>query len=62
MFRLLHGHVHNDQETSNMLKEFTFYAIPALNIDGVKDVSNAWTKFGVFPMHRKNNNNTYAGK
>jgi hypothetical protein len=45
-----------------MLKEFTFYFIPAINIDGVKEVSNAWTKFGTFPMHRKNNNNSYANK
>lgn len=62
MFRLLHGHVHNDEEVKNMLKEFTFYAIPALNIDGIKDATNYWSKFGTFPMHRKNNNNTYASK
>jgi len=62
MFRLLHGHVHNDEEVKNMLKEFTFYAIPALNVDGVKEVSNAWTKFGYFPMHRKNNNDTYGNQ
>ena len=45
-----------------MLKEFTFYGIPAVNIDGIKDITNAWSKFGVWPMHRKNNNNSYATK
>jgi murein tripeptide amidase MpaA len=62
MFRLLHGHMHDNQEIKNMLKEFTFYAMPALNVDGVKDVSNAWTKFGTFSQHRKNANNSYASQ
>lgn len=63
IFRLLHGYVNDGQENDElkaMLKEYTFYFIPAINIDGVKDVSNAWTKFGSFPMTRKNKNDSYA--
>lgn len=46
MFRLLHGHVNDDTETKKMLQNFTFYFIPAINVDGIKEVSNVWTKFG----------------
>ena len=61
MFKLLHGQVHQDEQIIKLLQQHTFYFIPALNLDGVTDVSNPWMKFGRFIYKRKNVNPSYGG-
>ena len=43
-----------------MLQQYTFYFVPAINIDGLIDISDAWSTFGRYFPKRKNNNPKYG--
>jgi murein tripeptide amidase MpaA len=60
MFRMLHGHVHGDVTIANLLRQHTFFFMPAFNIDSINNIWETWVKFGDFEMKRKNMNPTYG--
>ena len=58
---LLHGLVHNDAETLELLKRNKIFALPMVNVDGSYTIYDQFMKTGELIMKRKNNDRSNEG-
>lgn len=61
LLKLLHGMVHQQRETMNLLIQNKYYFIPIVNVDGVAEIEEHYKATGKFLEKRKNMNPKYKG-